>query len=360
VASHRRDSQPGGSAVRTIRLTALSAAACTAAALAGTAAGAASAGAAEPGRRTAADPAARLAHLYHQAERATQRYDAAQETERQLRRRVATLQDEAARGQQRVNDMRAGLGTLAAAQYRDGGIDPAVRLMLSSRPGDYLDRAESLDRLDDHQTDDLDRLQRAERVLGQHRAEAQRDLRLLAATRTALVHRKREIQSRLTAARQLLGSLPPGARAGLENHLDGGPGTGPGGGSLLGALPRLPSLGPSSSRAAVAVAAARSAIGSPYVWGAAGPRAFDCSGLMQWSYRHAGVLLPRTSQEQRDAGQHVPLSRIRPGDLVIYRSDASHVAMYVGDGRVVHAPYPGARVREDPVGMLPISAVTRP
>jgi cell wall-associated NlpC family hydrolase len=81
---------------------------------------------------------------------------------------------------------------------------------------------------------------------------------------------------------------------------------------------------------------------------------------MVWSYRHAGVALPRTSQAQLGAGQHVPLDQARPGDLVIYRNDASHVGMYVGGGQVVHAPDPGARVRYDPVGMMPIAAVTRP
>ncbi|UWE08883.1 C40 family peptidase [Actinacidiphila bryophytorum] len=96
------------------------------------------------------------------------------------------------------------------------------------------------------------------------------------------------------------------------------------------------------------------------MWGATGPRAFDCSGLMQYAYGRAGVALPRTSQEQMNAGRRIPLDQARPGDLVIYRGDASHVAMYVGGGRVIHAPYPGARVRYDPVGMMPITAVTRP
>ena len=77
-------------------------------------------------------------------------------------------------------------------------------------------------------------------------------------------------------------------------------------------------------------------------------------------YARAGVQLPRTSQAQRNAGHQVPLSEARPGDLVIYRSDASHVAMYVGNGQVIHAPHPGAAVRYDRVGMLPVSAVTRP
>ncbi|MCC3772835.1 C40 family peptidase, partial [Streptomyces sp. UNOC14_S4] len=72
------------------------------------------------------------------------------------------------------------------------------------------------------------------------------------------------------------------------------------------------------------------------------------------------VGLPRTSQAQRHAGRHVTLAEAQPGDLVIYRSDASHVGMYVGNGQVVHAPYPGARVRYDPANMMPISSITRP
>ncbi|WP_236710571.1 C40 family peptidase, partial [Streptomyces sp. 150FB] len=105
--------------------------------------------------------------------------------------------------------------------------------------------------------------------------------------------------------------------------------------------------------------AARRAVGLPYVWGANGPSGFDCSGLTQWAYAQAGVGLPRTSQAQRYAGHRVPLSQARPGDLVAYRDDASHIAMYAGNGQVIHAPYPGAAVRYDPVGMMPVSSVTR-
>ena len=108
--------------------------------------------------------------------------------------------------------------------------------------------------------------------------------------------------------------------------------------------------------------AARAAIGKPYIWGANGPSGFDCSGLMQWSYARAGVGLPRTSQEQRYAGHQVPLSEAKPGDLVAYRHDASHIAMYVGNGQVVHAPYPGRpgalRPRRDDAHFLGDAGVT--
>ena len=91
-----------------------------------------------------------------------------------------------------------------------------------------------------------------------------------------------------------------------------------------------------SSAAAVAVAAALSKVGGRYVYGAAGPDAFDCSGLTSWAWAQAGVSIPRTSSEQGNLPS-VPLSELQPGDLVTYYSPVSHVAMYIGNGQVVHA-----------------------
>ncbi len=97
-----------------------------------------------------------------------------------------------------------------------------------------------------------------------------------------------------------------------------------------------PSAPAASGAAAVAVAAALSKVGSPYVYGAAGPNAFDCSGLTSWAWAQAGVSIPRTSGGQAGLPS-VPLSQLQPGDLVTYYSPVSHVAMYIGNGQVVHA-----------------------
>jgi cell wall-associated NlpC family hydrolase len=112
----------------------------------------------------------------------------------------------------------------------------------------------------------------------------------------------------------------------------------------LGGL-RLP---PPSSRAGIAVRAALSRLGRPYVWGATGPNQFDCSGLVQWSYRQAGINLERTTYGQIDDGVPVPPSQIRPGDLVFPHS--GHVQMAIGNGMVVEAPHAGATVRISPLG----------
>jgi cell wall-associated NlpC family hydrolase len=160
------------------------------------------------------------------------------------------------------------------------------------------------------------------------------------------------VERRLATARRLLDSLSPEQRAAYGRASRGGGRSGEGIDWLSGEVPASP-------RAAAAVAAARRAVGVPYVWGMAGPGGFDCSGLTQWAYSQAGVAIPRTSQAQRYAGRQVSADQARPGDLVTYRDDASHVGMYMGNGQVVHAPYPGAQVRYDPIGMIPGGTVTR-
>ncbi|MFJ7964301.1 NlpC/P60 family protein [Streptomyces sp. NPDC096324] len=292
---------------------------------------------------------AEVDRLYSQAEKATEAYNKADERGDALREQIGTAQDEIARQQERVNTMRDALGSLAGAQYRSGGLDPSLALLFSADPDGYLDQASALDRIGTRQAGELKGLRRALRDLAQERREADGKLAELERSRTAVARNKRVIEGKLAKARHLLNSLPYADRAAYDRASR----------ASRGDLPDLDGSVASSSRAAVAVAAARSALGRPYVWGANGPGGFDCSGLMQWSYEHAGVGLPRTSQAQRFAGRQIPLSQARPGDLVTYRSDASHVGMYVGNGQVIHAPYPGAPVRYDPVGMMPISSVTR-
>jgi cell wall-associated NlpC family hydrolase len=129
-------------------------------------------------------------------------------------------------------------------------------------------------------------------------------------------------------------------------------------------LPTAPSLPGSTAVAgtpqAVAVNWALAQLGRPYLWGATGPDAFDCSGLVMQAWAQAGVTIPRTSQDQWADLPHVPLDQIQAGDLVIYYHDASHVAMYIGDGKVVQAPRPGAVVDVAPIDQAYILGVVRP
>ncbi|MGO1379894.1 NlpC/P60 family protein [Corynebacterium sp. AOP36-E1-14] len=105
--------------------------------------------------------------------------------------------------------------------------------------------------------------------------------------------------------------------------------------------------------------AAMSKQGAPYSWGAAGPDAFDCSGLTSWAYSQAGKSIPRTSGEQAGAGTPVSIDSLQPGDVVSYYSGASHVAIYIGDGKIVHALNEGSPVQVNDLNYMPINNAVR-
>ncbi|AHI23202.1 C40 family peptidase [Corynebacterium vitaeruminis] len=107
------------------------------------------------------------------------------------------------------------------------------------------------------------------------------------------------------------------------------------------------------------VDAARSKIGSPYVWGATGPNAFDCSGLTSWAYAQVGKAIPRTSYAQAAQGTPVPLDQLQPGDIVSFYSGASHVGIYAGNGNVIHAVTEGTPLSEAPMSSMPIYNAVR-
>ena len=114
------------------------------------------------------------------------------------------------------------------------------------------------------------------------------------------------------------------------------------------------------SVASIAIAAARTQLGVPYVWGGASPSSgFDCSGLVMWAYAQAGVSLPHYTGAQEGVGRVVPLSQIQPGDLVFYWN-AGHVALYIGGGSVIHAPHTGDVVRYGSLYMGTPELVVRP
>ena len=124
-------------------------------------------------------------------------------------------------------------------------------------------------------------------------------------------------------------------------------------------LPPLPPPPPPPSVGETALAAARTALGTPYAWGGTGRGGFDCSGLVQWAFRQAGVTLPRTSQTQSTVGQPVSRADLRPGDLVFFYSQVSHVGIYVGDGQVLHAPQTGEVVKISPLARMPFHNARR-
>ena len=132
--------------------------------------------------------------------------------------------------------------------------------------------------------------------------------------------------------------------------------TRPGGASPVGTVPGTSAVGGAMTAAQLTAAlrAAESRRGLPYVWGAAGPSSFDCSGLVEWSFAQAGISMPRVAADQARTGPSVPVSQLQPGDLLFYHTDPtdpgyiSHVAIYLGNGWMIQAPQPGMDVEVVP------------
>ncbi|MFV0134123.1 NlpC/P60 family protein [Streptomyces sp. HMX87] len=348
MGAHRRPRQraAGGGSARAAAAFALAGAA-TATGLDGT-------GHAEPDL-TPAQVKARVDKLYQEAEIATEKYNGAKEKAEAAERRLEDLRDETARKEDRLDTARRALGSAAAAQYRSGGLDPALQLALSSDPDDYLDRAAFAERAGVRRSAALGRVRKQLREVEQLRGAARIELSTLKSRQADLKRHRKTITGKLDEARRLLSRLTAEERA----RIGAGPDRASRSPGARGGLAAAASAQATGSRAAAAVSYAYSKLGSPYVWGATGPDAFDCSGLTQAAYRSAGVSLPRTTYAQIDAGRRVARSGLRPGDLVFFYSGISHVGIYVGNGQMIHAPNPSAPVRLAPIDQMPFAGATR-
>ncbi|MGP3984357.1 NlpC/P60 family protein [Streptomyces sp. KR80] len=334
MASHRRPKQSSRARVTVLTATAAAAVALTS-----------QAAQADP-KESKKEVKAKVDALYEEAEHATEKYNGVKEKQDKLEKQVDTLQDKVARGQDELNELRNGLGSMATAQYRTGGIDPSVQLMLSSDPDTYLDKASALEQLSTKQADALGKIADQQRSLKQQREEASTKLAELADTREALGDKKKEIQGKLSKAQALLNTLTAKERAALAAAEAARA-------SRANDRANLGNDASASQRASAAFSAAKSKIGSPYVWGGSGPNSFDCSGLTSWAYRQAGVSIPRTSESQAQIGTRLGQSQLAPGDLVFFYGDLHHVGFYAGNGQILHAPKPGASVRYESINNMP-------
>ncbi|OIJ99683.1 NlpC/P60 family protein [Streptomyces colonosanans] len=299
-----------------------------------------------------------LQRLYRQAEKATETYNRTAEKLKKQRAEVARLDRQLARARHALQSSRREVGRLARQQYRSSTeISPYVRVLLARDPQHALDQGHVIGQLARERAKSMNQLtDAAKRADGLARkARKALDERI---TLTARQKKQRDdIQRRLKDVETLLASLSAGRLAELAEFERGGAAAAQ---KKFLASGALSDARPPTAKGDRAVRYAVEQIGKPYQWGGAGPRSYDCSGLTSQAWVHAGRAIPRTSQEQWAQLPHVPLTQLRPGDLVVYFPEATHVALYLGDGMVVQAPRPGTRIKVSPIAANPVLGAVRP
>ncbi|MGW3120650.1 NlpC/P60 family protein [Streptomyces sp. NPDC001107] len=300
----------------------------------------------------------KLDQLYHDAAVATDAYNAAEEKAKQQSAAIVDLAQKIVKGQQRLDELKQRAGAAAAAQYRTGGLPDEAQLLLSNNPQQFLDGAGRVLQGERATKGLIVEMTRTQQDLKQYAADAADQWKKLEAGRKAKDAARKRIKQQIAAAEKLESRLEKKEKerlAKLEQEaalqaqtawLDSG---------ILDEI-----NGKASELGKKAVAYATAQIGKPYEWGAEGPKRYDCSGLTSQAWAAAGHGIPRTSQEQWKQLKHVDIKDMRPGDLIIYFDDASHVGMYIGDGAIVHAPRPGRTVTITGAGSMPILGVVRP
>jgi cell wall-associated NlpC family hydrolase len=296
--------------------------------------------------------------LYHDAAVATDAYNAAEEKAEQQSAQIVALARKIVKGQERLAELKARAGAAAAAQYRTYGLSDEARLMLSDDPQEFLDSTGRVLQGQRATKALIAELARTQQDLKQYADDASAQWTKLEANRKAKAAARKKVEQQIAAAEKLESRLEAkekkrlaelqeqAARQAQTAWLDSG------------VLKDI--SGRASEAGKTAVAYATNQIGKPYEWGAEGPDSYDCSGLTSQAWASAGKPIPRTSQEQWKQLEHVDVEDMRPGDLIIYFDDASHVAMYLGDGAIVHAPRPGRTVTIAGAGSMPILGVVRP
>ncbi|MCX4805727.1 C40 family peptidase [Streptomyces sp. NBC_01214] len=301
----------------------------------------------------------RLQGLYQKAEEASEAYNATDVALRAGQAEERRRATELGKARTALDSARALAGRLAREQYQGGqGLSPYARMLLAGNPQAALDQHRLAAREGARRAGVLARLARGEKKADALAVRAREALDTRQALAAQQKLHKDEVAAQLKEVERLLAALTPdqldrlGAQeaentAAAQRDLVGS-----------GRLPARTGTPTAAGGAALTYAAAQ--IGKPYVWGAEGPGAFDCSGLTSQAWAHAGRTIPRTSQEQWAQLPKVPLNRLRPGDLVVYFPKATHVGLYVGDGKVIQAPRPGALVKVSPIAANPLLGAVRP
>jgi len=289
------------------------------------------------------DVQARVDRLFHEAEQASERLNDAKLELAELRRDLVSLRADERRQDDRLDAAREDLQDSIVSQYEGQNLSAVGQVAVADDPHGFISSLSTMSAYNDLQAQLFDEFSTEAKALDLRRKATEQRAEEIEEKQEQLAEEKQTIEDRLTEAEDLLDRLKAEEREALLTR-----------GSV-----RMPSGVSASGAAAAAIRYAMAQVGDSYVYGAAGPNAFDCSGLTMMAFAQAGISLPHSSSAQYGVGRHVSSGDLRPGDLVFYYSPISHVAIYIGNGLIVHAANPGAGVRVSPVFSMPFAGATR-
>jgi len=301
---------------------------------------------------TLSEAQARVDSLNHQAEVASEQMNTIKVQMKATRERLKTYRGDLRRQTEMVSELRRQLIGSALSKYQSGGgLSTSTAFLVAKDPQSYLIGLSNSAVADNERAGMLARLSEQQRRLSVQQEQAAREVDAIATAKEDLAAKQDELDKKSAEAESILNTLTIEQQQQLMQMASSSSSSSS---TVSRSTPRVHDV-PASGRAEVAVQTALAQVGDPYVYGAAGPDSFDCSGLTMYSWAAAGVSLSHSSSVQSYQGVPVSISDLRPGDLVFYYSPVSHVAMYIGNGMVVHAPHPGSVVEVVPLYSMPVS-----
>ena len=264
------------------------------------------------------------------------------------------VQKKASTQKRELTEIQKSLGAIALDQYINGGYSASLQLLFAADPKAYLASAGDLDSLTRRKTVELRRYSAASQKLQQTTLVVTDRVKLVRAAQAKFIRQAQAAQKNLADAEKILKSLKASERK-----------------AVLAAQKRAEAKDYKKSKSAAktykgvsgrsgkAIKYALAQIGDRYVFGAAGLTTWDCSGLVMRAFQSAGVSLPHSSRAQFRYGQKIPRSQLKVGDLIFFKSPISHVGIYLGGGRMVHAPRPGQAVKIAPINQMPFAGAVR-
>jgi cell wall-associated NlpC family hydrolase len=283
------------------------------------------------------NPSPSLNSLVAQAKQLTYQINALSEQYDGLRVQLSAARTAASKAQKAAAQDTAALKTgriavaqLGAASYENAGYDPTLQLLTSADPQQFLSQASIMEQLDQEHGNRVTTLAAAQAADNRANEAAQQQIARVTALESAMNAKSQAIQAQINKVNS---SAMTQAMAIFDQ---------------TGQYPNIAIPG-GNGVGAVALRYALSKRGDPYIWGAAGPGEFDCSGLVMWAYAQEGISLPHYTGSQWNSGMHISRDQLQPGDLVFFFADISHVGLYLGNGLMVDAPSFGQTVQVQPI-----------